>query len=113
MLNTKKGVSIYLAIIIMAALLAIVLGLNAILISQIKIIRNMGYSVVAFYAAEAGIEGALKIENATSSSLANGASYVVTKLSPGTGVCLATANNYCLVSIGNYQGTRRAIQVSR
>lgn len=108
--NNKSGVSIYLAVMIMAVLLTIILGLNAILIGQIKIIRNMGYSVAAFYAAETGIENSLKTEAYSSGTLSNGASYSVIKSSPG-GDCVA--NNYCLTSKGSYQGTKRAIQVSR
>jgi len=40
--------------------LAAALGLAAILVGQIKIIRGMGNSVVAFYAADTGIEQVLK-----------------------------------------------------
>lgn len=56
----QKGVSLYLAIIIMAIILAIVLGLNTIFLGQIKMIRGMGYSVVALYAADTGVEKMLK-----------------------------------------------------
>ncbi len=62
MLATKfqKGLSVYLAIVILAVILSIVFGLSAILLNQIKIMRGMGYSVTAFYAAETGIERALR-----------------------------------------------------
>jgi hypothetical protein len=116
MLNTKKGISIYLAIIIMALLLAIVLGLNTILVSQIKVIRNIGYSVSAFYAAETGIEEALKSECLPTCPAGNlgAASYSVVKLSQGQETCPNQLGiNYCLRSVGIFQGTRRAIQVSR
>jgi len=55
----QKGVSLYLTIIIMVILLAIVLGVSAILLGQLKTIKGMENSVVAFYAAETGIEEAL------------------------------------------------------
>jgi len=57
--NTTRqwGVSIYLALVIMFILLGIGLSLSTLLIGQMKVIRGMGYSVVALYAADTGIEG--------------------------------------------------------
>lgn len=78
----QKGVSLLLALIILAIILAMVLGLSTILVSQIRIIRGMGYSVIAFYAADSGIEKTLYeiFENSTTTSyftdtLDNTASY--------------------------------------
>ncbi len=120
MSNTKKGVSIYLAVMIMAIMLAIVLGLNTILVGQIKTIRNMGYSVVAFYAAETGIEQALYDSGCDSSACVkngqldlgggNFAQYNVVGIDSG-GDCIG--DNYCLQSVGTFEQTKRAIQVSR
>ncbi len=64
-LNKKReeGVSLYLAIIIMSILLAIVLGVSAILYSQLKITSEVGNSVIAFYAADSGIEQAMYDQN--------------------------------------------------
>ncbi len=110
------------ALMIMAIMLAIVLGLNAVLVGQIKTIRNMGYSVVAFYAAETGIERELYENHAVPTSYSgyldlngNGvqdtddSSYNISVFNGAS--CLGT--NYCIKSIGIFQGTRRAIQVSR
>lgn len=62
MLTSKlqKGLSVYLATIILAVILSIVFGLSAILLNQIKMMRGMGYSVTAYYAAETGVERALR-----------------------------------------------------
>jgi len=57
--NYQKGVSLYLALMIMFILLAIGLGVSLIIVSQMKMIRGMGDSVIAFYAADTGIERAL------------------------------------------------------
>jgi len=57
--NYQKGVSLYLALMIMFILIAIGLGISLIIVSQMKMIRGMGDSVVAFYAADTGIEHAL------------------------------------------------------
>lgn len=56
---SQKGVSLYIAVIILAIILAGVLGLSTILVGQIRAIRGIGYSVVALYAADTGIEQAL------------------------------------------------------
>lgn len=58
---SQKGISLFLAVIILTIILTIVLGLSTILIGQIKMIRGMGNSVVALYAADTGIEQVLKI----------------------------------------------------
>lgn len=53
---TQKGASLFLALIIMILLLAIGLGISAILVGQLKMVKGMGNSVVAIYAADTGIE---------------------------------------------------------
>ena len=59
----QKGVSLYLTVIILAILLAISLGISTILLGQMKIIGEIGKSVVAFYAADTGIEKMLYNDN--------------------------------------------------
>lgn len=58
--SSQRGVSLFLTIIMLSIILAIVFGLSAILISQIRTIQKMGYSVVAFYAADTGTEKSLE-----------------------------------------------------
>lgn len=118
MLNTKSGISIYLAVIITAVLFAIVFGLNAILLGQIKTIRNIGYSVNAFYAAETGAEKALydnkniePVSYSYSGSLDNGASYSVLLLLANEGDC-PEDSSYCLLSTGSFGSTTRAVQTA-
>lgn len=111
--NYSKGAALYLAVAIMAILLSIALGVSSILLSQIKVIRSIGYSVIAFYAADAGIENVL-LQRANPASisetiLSNGATYQVVVNLPG-GSC--TAANYCIKSIGKYRETRRAIEIN-
>lgn len=57
--NKEKGVSLIMTFFIMIIILSVVLAISIILYSEIKIIRNMGNSVVSFYAAESGIEKVL------------------------------------------------------
>jgi len=115
----QKGISLYFTVILTGVVLAIALSLSSILISQMKIFREIGYSTKAFYAADSGIERALiEIETGSGCSqgapcvltLSNGASYSVYDLSSGSSGC--TAANYCVYSTGVYQSVKRAINAN-
>ncbi|MBM3283919.1 hypothetical protein FJY90_06805 [Candidatus Gottesmanbacteria bacterium] len=127
----EKGVALFLAVLIMSVILAIGLGISGILIQQIKISENIGDSVVAFYAADAGIEQQIydlyKEETHSSSYnavLVNNASYEVSAMcGPENSNCLTgiptaleeecdSSNNYCIRSVGTFQATKRAIEVN-
>ena len=110
MLKCERGVSLYLALLIMAILLSIGLGVSAILFGQIKIISGMGDSVVAFYAADTGIEEVLYRGTDVSGVLENGASYSAQVLLPGPD---CSADNYCIKSVGIFKGIRRAVEIQR
>lgn len=134
--NFNKGVALYLALMVMGILLALALGISAILLSQTKVIKEMGNSVIAFYAANTGIERALYIDQSICSSyeliaervnclkdevssipsgdlkLDNGAEYQLSVNAGGEGTCPAD-RIYCAKSIGNYKGSRRAIRIAR
>lgn len=113
--KSQKGVSLYLAFMIMVVVLSISFGISSIFLTQTETIRGMGYSVIAFYAADAGIERVLiqrespSSLNGYSAVLSNGASYTILVLSAG-GSC--TASNYCIKSVGNYKETNRAIEIN-
>jgi len=124
--NFEKGVSLYLALMITAVLLAIGLGISTIIISQMKMIRGMEYSVIALHAADTGIERALYglyKEGATFPFAYSGCidlngnafcdpeepTYSVDGIAPGPN---CTASNYCLKSVGTYKETRRAIEAN-
>ena len=121
--NPQKGVSLYIAFLIMTILLSIALNMSTILVSEIKTMREMGKSVTAYYAAETGIEKALfdtrTIEDPVGQGygesdifLDNGASYSVSVVAQGTEGCALSAN-YCIKSVGHYKGVKRAIMISR
>ncbi len=123
MIETKlqklnQGITLYLTVIMIALILTISFSLTALFLAQVKFLRDIGYSVPAFYAAETGIERALYYSSLGetgpwSETLDNTASYSVTYLSPGDSGCPATATAYCLKSISSYRGVRRGIRVSR
>jgi len=114
-MKNQKGLSLYITIIIMSILLAIVLGISTILVSQMKIVKGIENSVVAFYAAETGIEQVLTARvdptsfDGYSATLTNNASYEITVFSSGPN-CNAT--NFCIKSVGSFREVKRAIKVS-
>jgi len=115
--SSKKGISLLLTVLIVSVLLAIGLGLSAIFLREIKIIREMGNSVVAFYAADSGIEEILMNREIPVSScvennpcpLDNGAKYFLEITDNTDPNC--DADYYCIKSVGSYQGTKRAIEI--
>lgn len=115
----NRGISIYLAVFILIALMSIVLSLSTMSFTQIKIMRDIGYSVIAFHAADSGTEYVLNLSrNASTSespyfgSLDNNATWTASVFNPGSGNC-AVADNFCIDSQGGFQSTQRAIQITR
>lgn len=116
-INSQEGTSLYFAILLIAILLAIVLAFGTLSFFQIKTIRGMGNSVVAFYAAETGIERELYEKNDLGSppysgDLGGGITYQVRILGPGEEGC-PLDSSFCIDSVGTYQAVRRALRVSR
>ncbi len=113
----ERGVSLYLALMVMSILLAVALGVSSILIGQTKTLREMGYSVMALYAADAGIEEILLNRSNPISScleaspcqLGNGAEYYLDIRAAGLN---CAAPHYCIKSIGAYKEVKRAIEIS-
>lgn len=110
----EEGVSLYLVLIILGVLLALALGISTIFLGQTKMIREMGNSVVAFYAADTGIEEVLMNQDnpvdIPETILPNGAKYEVFVIEGNSQECPAL--NYCIRSIGTYQKTKRAIEIT-
>jgi Tfp pilus assembly protein PilX len=59
MKENQKGISLVITLFIMTIILGVVLSVSSLLYSQLKMIRNIGNSVISFYAAESGIEKVL------------------------------------------------------
>lgn len=106
----------------MTILMIIAFGMNSVLLSEIKVMKSMGRSVIAFFAAESGIEEALfehryelnaeKME--FSGDLVNEASYHVYVFEGGdTENDCPEVVNYCIKSVGSYLGAKRAIRITR
>ena len=109
--QSEEGITILLSVMILSVILSIALGSSDIAISQVQSMEGIGDSVVAFYAADHGVEEVMVMENPTSVSeteLSNGATYEVTVIDSADPNC--DADNYCITSIGSYRKTKRAIQ---
>ena len=114
--DSQKGISLYLALLILSLNLSIVLGITVILTNEMERTQDLGYSVVAFYAADTGIEEAMMHRDNPAASYSgsfnlNGgtASYQVSVVPTG-GACVA--DNYCVKSIGSYKEAKRAISAT-
>ena len=111
--NNQKGISIIFAMLIITVILGIAFGVSAILLSQVEMLRDVGYSVVAFYAADTGIENVLLNSPPVSISeteIGDDVSFLVNVLTGGENGCDSSLN-YCIKSIGSYKETNRAIEI--
>ena len=57
--QNQKGVSLIITSFIMIVILAVVLFVSTLLYSEIRVIKNIGNSMISFYAADSGIEKVL------------------------------------------------------
>ena len=108
--NKERGVALYLTMVVLAIMSASFFALTSILVSQIKITSNLGNSVLAFAAADAGIEEALyKIRyqdyssGVFSGALSNSSSYTVMVVLQG--------QQTIAKSVGVYRNSRRALEI--
>jgi hypothetical protein len=113
-----KGTILYFAILILSVIFTISIGLSLIIFGQIKIQREIGYSVIALCAADTGVERALyaiykegNLSFSENANLDNGASYNVF-VSTSSSQCGTSIQYYCIKSRGNFKGVIRFIDAS-
>lgn len=110
-LNNQKGVSLVLTILILSFIMGVSLGVSNILLQEIKTMRDVGNSVVAFYAAETGIEKAMTNSSNPSDFAECFDAYSDICYNVKVQISGCTAANYCLQSTGIFKETSRAIEV--
>lgn len=127
-LKKQKGLSIVYIILITSFIFAIALGINSISYQQAKTMNELGYSTVAFFAADAGAERQLynlykedpivtSFEEIFATDFPAG--YLTSvKCSNTASDCLGisidplcTADNFCVNSVGTYNEIKRAIEL--
>lgn len=110
--NQNQGqVAILLSVLLMSLVLVIGLGLSTLMIQQLKLVGQMGHSVTAFYAANAGAEKCLyrifqEELNCPFTDVAldlDGVSYTV---------IYTTVPKDKIVATGQFKNTNRALQIS-
>ena len=116
--NSQKGVTLYFTLVIMAILLGAVFSINTLIVSQIKSIKEMGNSVIAFYAADSGAETALHdgktgfpASSSYAETLSNDASYIAEPIATSSPSC--DGQWYCIESVGTFQDTQRRVKITR
>lgn len=57
--SNQRGISLLFTVLITSLILAVSLGISALLIQEMRMMGEIGYSVIAFYAADSGIEEAI------------------------------------------------------
>ena len=128
-IKNERGIALYLAIVLMTLLLGIALGAASIFVGGSRLLRGVGHSVVALYAADAGVEKVLYDDNqgidivtvcagpgGCIGTLSNGATYKAVATGPGLvmpdgAICNGVA--YCVESAGTFQNSSRKIQIER
>ena len=118
-MNNQKGTTLYFAIIIMSILLAAVFSLGTVVLIQLRTIKGMGDSIIAYYAADSGIETALyngksslPDDIAATSTWSGGfASFEILISASSSPEC--SGEWYCISSIGKYLEIERRIKVIR
>jgi len=116
-MNKEKGATLYFVIIIMSILLAAVFSIGTVLLIQLRTIKSIGDSVIAYYAADSGAEVALDqgsslpLPPPPSGSLGD-AQYETEYLNAGDSDCL-DAEYYCIRSKGTYRETERRVKLTR
>lgn len=137
--GNQSGISLLLVVMIMAIMLSAVFGLSFLLNTQFKMLSSAGNSVIAFYAADTGAERVLKTiikdkilpptgtdgqgNFISGADFTNGASYRVNitctsaPLYPDDCIGLTSdanclASQFCIRSVGSYQGVNRAVEIN-
>jgi Tfp pilus assembly protein PilX len=119
-MKTKKGFILYLTLILLSLLLLMSLGLSQIFVFQSKILETVGKSVIAYYAAETGVENALYeyyVNNkdpsfSISTTSIDSAQYSVDVVSPTSTNQRCSSQYYsdvCIISTGKFLDTQRVV----
>jgi len=113
--NNKKGSSLLLTVLIIAALASIAFGLSKLAIRETKISRDVSKTLIAYYAADSGAECQMYADRFPLEG--TDCSYVC--LSEAEGICFratgenAPSPNYRTIkSTGSYDNTKRAVELT-
>lgn len=112
LINRKGATAIFLAMLITSVVLLIGMGVSAIVISELKLSRGIGESIIAIYAADSGVEKCLheiKTNQAPCRSLNGTGSGILDNSSTFQVVRLSSTS---LTSLGISRGVSRKLQLN-
>ena len=130
-MRNQQGIAVLLSILILSIIISVAISSSTIILKELEFGKDAGFYAIAFFAADSGIEKILTVRDspmvmwqdlpttcktaATACILSNFAKYwVVVTPAGGTkpdGSTCAFAN-FCVESTGEYNLTRRAIEVN-
>jgi hypothetical protein len=115
---STKGTILYFGILILSVIFVISVGLSLIIFGQMRVQREIGYSLIALYAADTGVERALyaiykegNLSFSETANLENGASYEVS-VATSSAQCGTSIQYYCIKSRGTFRNATRTINAS-
>jgi hypothetical protein len=129
----EKGISVFFSVMILTVLLSVALGISTILVGQVRMIKGIGDSVIAFFTADTGVERIMYEDKkcrlpgcdtlswpcVDTTGCDKGRYWTGTPVTgdfgPGTATYQVNFNNGATVisSKGTYRGTQRAINITR
>lgn len=115
--GNQKGTSLLLTILIMGALLAIAFGVSKIALEEIKLTQDISKALIAYYAADAGVEAAIYYDRAVLEGVGSYNPPQFCLDSPVDEICYdyeisGVSPNRMVTSEGLYKDLERIIEVS-
>ena len=112
-MSQKGSISIYLSVLLMSVLIIISSGVAILILNQIEMSRQIGHSVVSFYAAESGIERCLCDIRQNNNNCTGGCSYTNVVLDFNSNATYTASNvGSTINSKGSFIETDREIEVN-
>lgn len=106
--KSQRGISLYLAIIVLGIISGIVFGLTSLFLGQIKTLTTIGDSMKSFYSADSGVEHSLY-----NIRKENGDGLVLGNIDSDNSYQLFSCGVNCMISMGVFEEkTQRAIQIN-
>ena len=111
--KNESGVSLIFTILFLGMVLSTGLGIANLMLKEIKISSNIGYSVPAYYAAEAGIEKILYMDRKGSGiSVGDKENENLSIGSEFEAEVMQINPEIIIKSVGTYNGVKRGVEVS-
>lgn len=116
--KSKKGIALFFTIVVLGLLLIGAFLVSQIVTSQIKIQRELGYSVKAFYGADSGVEDAFYKIYVQQQNLPFSFSGSFSEVSyegnaSTSSSCPSGTQWYCIRSLGKFKEFSREVEVWR